>query len=119
MLSEFHPSNGGVPTTLTRILLQKYRNANGRRIAIRVGGVPTTFCQEEGILWQKNHDRNGRRTAILSELGSRFDWILLTQGPLSWPGWVYALEPDLSCFLFFEGVGGESSSGTTHSTTLK
>ena len=50
---------------LTLILLQKYRDTNGRRIAIRIGGVYTTFCQEEGILLQKYRDRNGRCIAIL------------------------------------------------------
>ena len=38
---------------LTLILLKKYRDTNGRRIAIQIGGVYTTFCQEEGILLQK------------------------------------------------------------------
>ena len=35
---------------LTLILLQKYRDTNARRIVIQIGGVYTTFCQEEGIL---------------------------------------------------------------------
>ena len=43
---------------LTLILLQKYRDTNGRRIVIQIGGVCTTFCQEEGILLQKHRDRN-------------------------------------------------------------
>ena len=51
---------------LTLILLQKYRDTNGRRIVIQIGGVYTTFCQEEGILLQKYRDRNGRCIAILS-----------------------------------------------------
>ena len=42
---------------LTLILLQKYRDTNGRRIVIQIGGVYTTFCQEEGILLQKYRDR--------------------------------------------------------------
>ena len=50
---------------LTLILLLKYRDTNGRRIVIRIGGVCTTFCQEEGILSQKYRDRNGRCIAIL------------------------------------------------------
>ena len=50
---------------LTLILLQKYRDTNGRRIVIQIGGVYTTFCQEEGILLQKYRDRNGRCMAIL------------------------------------------------------
>ena len=32
---------------------------------IQIGGVYTTFCQREGILLQKYRDRNGRCTAIL------------------------------------------------------
>ena len=32
---------------------------------IQIGGVYTTFCQEEGILLQKYRDRNGRCIAIL------------------------------------------------------
>ena len=32
---------------------------------IQIGGVSTTFCQEEGILLQKYRDRNERRIAIL------------------------------------------------------
>ena len=32
---------------------------------IQIGGVDTTFCQKEGILLQKYRDRNGRRIAIL------------------------------------------------------
>ena len=50
---------------LTLILLQKYRDTNGRRIVIQIGGVYTTFCQEKGILLQKYRDRSGRCIAIL------------------------------------------------------
>ena len=50
---------------LTLILPQKYRDTNGSRIVIQIGGVYTTFCQEEGILLQKYADRNGRCIAIL------------------------------------------------------
>ena len=49
---------------LTLILLQKHRDTNGRRIVIQIGGVHTTFCQEEGILLQKYRDRNVRWVAI-------------------------------------------------------
>ena len=38
---------------LTLILPQKYRDTNGSRIVIQIGGVYTTVCQEEGILLQK------------------------------------------------------------------
>ena len=61
---------------LTLILLQKYRDTNGRRIVIQIGGVYTTFCQEEGILLQKYRDRNGRCIAILFKsigVRGRFD----------------------------------------------
>ena len=71
------PCFGSVPTTpVTLILLQKYRDTNGRRIVIQVGGVYTTFCQEEGILLQKHRDRNGRCIAILFKsigVRGRFD----------------------------------------------
>ena len=61
---------------LTLILLQKYRDTNGRRIVIQIGGVYTTFCQEEGILLQKYCYRNGRCIAILFKsigVRGRFD----------------------------------------------
>ena len=58
-------SLGALKRPLTRILLQKYRDTNGRRIVIQIGGVYTTFCQEEGILLQKYRDRKGRCIAIL------------------------------------------------------
>ena len=50
---------------LTLILLQKYRDTNGRRIVIQIGGVYTTFGQKEGMLLQKYRDRNWRCIAIL------------------------------------------------------
>ena len=50
---------------LTPILMQKYRDTNGSRIVIQIGGVYTTLCQEEGILLQKYRDRNERCIAIL------------------------------------------------------
>ena len=50
---------------LTRILLQKHRDTNRSHIVIQIGGVYTTFCQEEGILLQRYRDRNGRCIAIL------------------------------------------------------
>ena len=62
--------------SLTLMLLQKYRDTNGRRIVIQIGGVYTTFCEGEGILLQKYRDRNGRCIAILFksiEVRSRFD----------------------------------------------
>ena len=43
---------------------------------IQIGGVYTTLCQEEGILLQKYHDRNGRCIAILLKsigVRSQFD----------------------------------------------
>ena len=50
---------------LTLILLQKYRDTNGTRIVIQIGGVYTTLCQEEGIVLQKYRARNGRCIAML------------------------------------------------------
>ena len=51
---------------LTLILLQKYRDTNGRRIVIQIGGgAYAIFCKEEGILVQKYRDGNGRCIAIL------------------------------------------------------
>ena len=43
---------------------------------IQIGGVYSTFCQEEGILLQKYRDRNGRCSAILFKsigVRGRFD----------------------------------------------
>ena len=50
---------------LTPIRLQKHRDTNGRRIVIQIGGVYTTFWQEEEKLLQEYRDRNGRCIAIL------------------------------------------------------
>ena len=44
---------------LALILLQNDRDTNGSRIVIQIGGV-YTFCQEEGMLFQKYRNRNGR-----------------------------------------------------------
>ena len=68
---------GAFQRPLTVILLQKYRDTNGRRIVIQIGGVYTTFCQPEGILLQKYRDRNGRCIAIhFKSIGvrGRFDF---------------------------------------------
>ena len=59
VLGAFPAFIGGVPTTLTRILLQNYRNTNGSRIVIQIGSVYSTFCHEEGILLQEYRNRNG------------------------------------------------------------
>ena len=59
------PLLGGVPTTLDPNTSAKHRDTNGRRIVIQIGGVNTTFCQEEGILLPKCCDRSGRCIAIL------------------------------------------------------
>ena len=64
---------------LTLILLQKYRDTNGRRIAIQIGGVYTTFCQEEGILLQKYAIEMGGVSRYFSKvLGSGVDSTLLS-----------------------------------------
>ena len=65
---------------LTLILLQKYRDTNGRRIAIQIGGVYTTFCQEEGILLQKYAIEMGGVSRYFSKvLGSGVDSTLLNR----------------------------------------
>ena len=61
---------------LTLILPQKYRDANGRRIVIQIGGVYTTLCQREGILLQKYAiEMGGVSRYIFTCIGvrSRFD----------------------------------------------
>ena len=53
----------------------KYRDTNERRIVIQIGGV-CTFCQEEGILLQMYRDTDGRCIAILFKsigVRGRFD----------------------------------------------
>ena len=78
----FLGGGGGSQRTLT--LLQKYRDTNGRRIVIQIGGVYTTFFQEEGILLQKYRDRNGRCIAMLfRSIGVRgqLDSTALGRGP--------------------------------------
>ena len=47
------PFLGVFQRPLTLILPKKYRDTNGSRIVIQIGGVYTTFCHREGILWQK------------------------------------------------------------------
>ena len=57
------PKLGVFQRPLTLILLQKYRDTNGSRIVIQIGGVHTTFSQEEGILLQKYRDLSGTGTS--------------------------------------------------------
>ena len=68
-------SFGSVPTTpdpntpVKRIAIQM------GAVSLQIGGVQTIFCQEEGILLQKYRDRNGRCIAILFKsikVGGRF-----------------------------------------------
>ena len=62
---------------LTMIFLQKHRDTNGRHIVMHIGGVCAAFCQEGGMLLQTYRDRNGRCIAILFKsigVGGRFDW---------------------------------------------
>ena len=62
---------------LTLILPQKYRDTNGSRIVIQIGGVYTTFCQEEGILLQKYAIEMGGVSRYFSEVsGSGVDLIV-------------------------------------------
>ena len=51
---------------------------------IQIGGVYTTFCQKEGILLQKYRDRNGRCIAILFKsirVRGRFDSPEISEPP--------------------------------------
>ena len=67
---------GVLQRPLTLILLQKYRDINGSRIVIQIGGVYTTSCLKKGTLLQKYRDRNGRCIAILLKsirVRGRFD----------------------------------------------
>ena len=67
---------GMLQRPLSLILLQKYRDTNGSRVVIQIGGAYATFCQEEGILLQKYRDKNGRCRAILFKsigVRGRFD----------------------------------------------
>ena len=52
---------------LIRILLQNYRDANESHSVMQICGAYCTFCQEEGIFLQKYRNRNGRCIAILFE----------------------------------------------------
>ena len=82
---------------LTLILLQKYRDTNGRRIVIQIGGVYTTLCQKEGILLPKYRDRNGRCIAILFKsirVRGRFDSPEKGQGKIPWVDSACADCPD-------------------------
>ena len=56
----WEPKNG-----LVSILPQEYRDTNGSRIVIQIGGVYTTFCKEGGMLLQKHRNRNERCIAII------------------------------------------------------
>ena len=87
---------------LTLILPKKYRDTNGRRIAIQIGGVYTTFYQEEGILLPKYRDRNGRRIAILFKsirVRGRFDSPDLKCGHCVSAFYLTASEPSEDAFL--------------------
>ena len=64
ILLQFSTVLGVFQRPLTLILLQQYRNTNGSRIVIQIGGVYTDFCQEERILLPRYRDRNGRCIAI-------------------------------------------------------
>ena len=63
---------------LTLILPQKYRDTNGRRIVIQIGGVYTTFCHREGIHLQKYAiEMGGVSRYFFHVLGSGVDLTLL------------------------------------------
>ena len=55
---------GTVPTTPDPNTSAKLSRYKWEAYGIQIGSVYTTLCQEEGILWQKYRDRNGRCIAI-------------------------------------------------------
>ena len=72
------PKLGVSQRPLTLILPQKYRDTNGRRIVIQIGGVYTTFCHREGILLQKYAIEMGGVSRYFSQVsGSGVDSTLL------------------------------------------
>ena len=76
-----HKHLGVFQRPLTLILPQKYRDTNGSRIVIQIGGVYTTFCQEEGILLQKYAIEMGGVSRYFSKVsGSGVDLTLLKHG---------------------------------------
>ena len=78
IFGNFWLSLGVFQRPLTLILLQKYRDTNGSRIVIQIGGVYTTLCQEEGILLQKYAIEMGGVSRYFSKvLGSGVDLTLL------------------------------------------
>ena len=70
---------------LTLILPQKYRDTNGRRIVIQIGGVYTTSCRREGIHLQKYAIEMGGvyRDTFSRVLGSGVDLTLVMRGATS------------------------------------
>ena len=73
-------SCGSTPRTPDPNALQKYRDTNGSRIAIQIGGACTTFCQEGSILLQKYRDITIPRCIekLFESIGvrGRFDWAI-------------------------------------------
>ena len=66
----------GVPTTPDPNTPAKVSRHKWEACRDTIGGVYTTFCQEEGILLQKSCDRNGRCISILFKsirVRGRFD----------------------------------------------
>ena len=60
---------GGVPTTPDPNTSAKVsHDTNGSRIVMQIGGVYTTFCQEEGILLQKYAIEMGAVSRCFSEV---------------------------------------------------
>ena len=80
---------------LNLILLQRYRDTNGSRIVIQIGGVyHATFCHMEGIFLQKYRARNGRRSVMLFKsigVRGRFDSPELSSG-------IFLVFPHISFF---------------------
>ena len=63
--TDCHRELGSVPTTPDPNTSAKVSRYKGSSIVIQLGGIYTHFCQEEGILLQKYHNRSGSRIAIL------------------------------------------------------
>ena len=65
---------------LTLILLQKYRDTNGRRIVIQIGGVYTTLCQKRAYFCQSMAIEMGGVSRYFSKVsGSGVDLVLLRE----------------------------------------
>ena len=100
--------------SLTLILLQKYRDTNGRRIVIQIGGVYTTFCHtKRAFFWiriaiemggvsrdafQKYRGQGSIRLSSVREMETRAEFlttseILVNLAKLRWDIVVHRVHP--------------------------